>query len=396
MSNFLEFTCTGCGRTNLVDPAEIPEKGGVRACQGCGARMFVSPAGIVEPVASEEPAPRESGLGVSVRMATGKTEILSASAVEQGIQSRYILPWDLVSDDGQDFHPIMEHADFQGLFIKSDFTPTIQRRCVNHDDALPAGTCRRCGRSYCKACVDTLMKIRPRLCPACGGPVNDPDPRLAERPVWERWQELLRFPIDGAAWKVTLAAGVVFWLASRTIFASPLYLLVLPLFVFVVSISANGAKSFPARPEVDFRQLLEQVIPVAILTVVAVLPFAAAHWLLPPALTVLLYFPLALAVAVLFPMAVGIAVLSDDKQKAFDPKAIGMAIWALREGYLVLLLLLIAAGVVVLAAQVLLSFIPLLSSPLNSIAGAYGNILQAHLLGWALWMNRERILAAIR
>ncbi len=395
MSDFLEFTCTGCGRNNLVDPGEIPEKGAVRQCQGCGARLFVSPGGIVEPVPTED-ADQESGLGVSLRMATGKIEVLSASAIEHGIQSQRVLPWDLVADDGQDFHPITEHADFQGFFVKSNFTPTIQRRCVNHDEAVPAGTCRRCGRSYCKACIDELMQVRPRLCPACSGPVNDPDPRLAERPVWERWKAVLSFPIEGTAWKVTLAAGVVFWLASRTIFAAPLYLLALPLFVFVVSISASGVKSFPPRPQVDFRDLLEKVVPVVVLTVLVALPFAAIQWLFNPGFSVLIHFPLGLLIGALFPMAVGIAVLSDDKQQAFDPRAIGKAIWALREHYLVLLLLLVAAAVLVLAAQIILSFIPILRTPLVSIAGAYGNILQAHLLGWTLWMHRERILAAIR
>ena len=112
--------------------------------------------------------------------------------------------------------------------------------------------------------------------------------------------------------------------------------------------------------------------------------------------SVLIHFPLGLLIGALFPMAVGIAVLSDDKQQAFDPRAIGKAIWALREHYLVLLLLLVASAVLVLAAHFILSFIPVLRAPLVNIAGAYGNILQAHLLGWTLWMHRERILAAIR
>jgi hypothetical protein len=195
---------------------------------------------------------------------------------------------------------------------------------------------------------------------------------------------------------VSLAASVVFWLASRTFFAAPLYFLALPLFVFVVSISASGVKNFPSRPQVDFRDLSEKVVSVVVLTVLAALPFAAIRWLFNSGFSVLIYFPLGLLVCALFPMAVGIAVLSDDKQQVFDPRAIGKAMSALREHYLVLLLLLVASAVLVLAAQIILSFVPVLRTPLVSIAGAYGNILQAHLLGWTLWVHRDRILAAIR
>jgi hypothetical protein len=135
-----------------------------------------------------------------VKLPTGKVERLSMEAIEQGIQMRRILPWDLLSNDGRDFAPASDSPELRRHFLPGDFTAQAQARCANHGDAMAAATCRRCGRSYCGTCAGTLLKIQPRLCPACNGACAEPDPRLRETPPWKRPKEIARFPIDGSAW----------------------------------------------------------------------------------------------------------------------------------------------------------------------------------------------------
>ena len=58
--------------------------------------------------------------------------------------------------------------------------------------------------------------------------------------------------------------------------------------------------------------------------------------------------------------------------------------------------ILIAISVIVIALQTLFSFIPWLGRVLGAAALAYGATAQAHALGSLLYLDRERILAAVR
>ena len=321
---------------------------------------------------------------------------MSTDAFEHGIQDGRVKPWDLVSDNGQEFRPASDHPELQQLFLRDDFTPVIQRRCVNHRQNAPAGTCKKCGRSYCKECLETLIRVQPRLCPACNGAVQDPDPRLTELPPWERWREILRYPIENNAWKIAAALGALIWLGSLSIFLLPLYFVALALVVHVAASSIRGEKKLAIAPNLDLTKLGEQVIPVAIFTTVVTGIVVGIEFYAPPSTRAILQLPLTVVSFAYLPMALGLLMLGQGTAKAFQPKTVITAIKTLREDYLLIVLFLIAISVVVIALQTLFSFIPWLGRILGAAALAYGAIAQAHALGSLLYLNRERILATVR
>ncbi len=321
---------------------------------------------------------------------------MSAEAVEHGIQDGRVKPWDLVSDDGKEFHPASDDPELQQLFLPGDFTPVIQRQCVNHRQNAPAGTCYKCGRSYCTECLETLIQVQPRLCPACSGSVQDPDPRLTELPPWERWREILRYPIENSAWKITAVLGGLVWLGGLSIFLLPLYFVALALVVHVAASSIRGEKKLAIAPNFDLKKLGEQVIPVAIFTTIVTAIVVGIEFYAPPFLRAILHLPLTLVSFGYLPMALGLLLLGQGTAKAFEPKTVIAAIKTLREDYLLIVLFLIAISVMVIALQTLFSFIPWLGRLLGAAALAYGAIAQAHALGSLLYLNREQILAAGR
>lgn len=405
MANFLEFNCSACGQANLLEASEMTPEGVARTCQSCGVSLLVrgedtAAAGSYAPelsVSRLEPQedPHE-GFGIQLRVPTGKVETVSPDAIAHGIQAGRVRPWDLVSDDGQEFHPASDHPELQQMFVASDFTPVIQRRCVNHDDEAPAGTCRKCGRSYCADCIATLIRGQPRLCPACHGTVQDPDPRLTELPPWERWRDILRYPVVNDAWKVTAALGALVWLGSLTVFLIPLYVVALALAVHVASSSIRGEKKLAIDPNLDLKKLAEQVVPVAIFTAVVVAIVVGIELYFPPTVRAVLQLPLTLASFAYLPMALGLLLLGRGTAKAFDPNTVIASIKTLREDYLLIVLFIVAISVIVVALQTLFSFVPWLGRLLGAGALAYGATAQAHALGSLLYLNRERILAAAR
>lgn len=408
MANFLEFNCSACGQVNLLEAAEMTPEGVARTCQSCGVSLLVrqedtATAGSYAPelsVSTLEPESHGSdapeGFGVQLRSPTGRLETVSTDAIAHGIQAGRVKPWDLVSEDGQEFHPASEHPELQQMFVAEDFTPVMQRRCANHESNPPAGTCRKCGRSYCAECMTTLLRAQPRLCPACNGAVQDPDPRLTEVPPWERWREILRYPIENDAWKITAAFGVFLWLASLTVFLIPLYFIALALVVHIAASSVRGEKKLTLDPNLDLKKLAEQVIPVAIFTIVVAAIVIGIELYAPPSVRAILQLPLTLASFAYLPMALGLLLLGQGTAKAFDPSKVIAAIKTLREDYLLIVLFLVAISVIVIALQTLFSFIPWLGRLLGAGALAYGATAQAHALGALLYLNRERILAAAR
>jgi hypothetical protein len=404
VANFLEFNCSACGQANLLDATEMPAEGVTRTCQSCGVSLFVrledtaAAGGSDELSVSTLPAgdAPEGGMGIHIRLPSGTVETVSADALAHGIQEGRVKAWDLVSDNGHEFTPASEHPELQRLFLPDDFTPVIQRRCANHPQGAPAGTCRKCGRSYCQECVTGLMRAEPRQCPACSGAVLDPDPRLTELPPWERWREILRYPIDNDAWKITAALGALVWLGGLSIFLFPLLFVALALVVHVAASSIRGEKKLAIDPNLDLKKLAEQVIPVAVFTIVVAGIVVGIELYAPPFARAVLQLPLTLASFAYLPMALGLLLLGCGTAKAFEPGAVIAAIKTLREDYLLIVLFLIAISVIVIALQTLFSFIPWLGRVLGAAALAYGAVAQAHALGSLLYLDRERILAVVR
>lgn len=406
MANFLEFNCTACGEANLLEASEMPAEGLARTCQTCGVALFVrredTAAGgsysnelSVSPLPSGGPS-EEPGFGLQLRLPSGDVETVSPEAMAQAIETGKVKPWDLVSNDGQEFHPASDDPELQHVFVRGDFTPVIQRRCANHRSETPAGTCRKCGRGYCAECVATLIQVQPRLCPACNGLVQDPDPRLTELPPWERWQEILRYPIENDAWKITAALGALVWLGSLSLVLLPLNLIALALMVHVAASSCRGEKKLAVDPKLNLKRLAGQVLPIALFTAIVVGIVVGIEVNAPPFMRAVLQLPLTLAAFAYLPMALGLLLLGQPTAKAFDPSTVTTGIKTLREDYLLIVLFLVAISVVVVALQTLFSFIPWLGRILGAAALAYGAIAQAHALGSLLYLNRERILAAAR
>jgi hypothetical protein len=240
------------------------------------------------------------------------------------------------------------------------------------------------------------MRAEPRQCPACSGAVLDPDPRLTELPPWERWREILRYPIDNDAWKITAALGALVWLGGLSIFLFPLLFVALALVVHVAASSIRGEKKLAIDPNLDLKKLAEQVIPVAVFTIVVAGIVVGIELYAPPFARAVLQLPLTLASFAYLPMALGLLLLGCGTAKAFEPGAVIAAIKTLREDYLLIVLFLIAISVIVIALQTLFSFIPWLGRVLGAAALAYGAVAQAHALGSLLYLDRERILAVVR
>jgi hypothetical protein len=404
VSDFQDVICPSCRKPHLVDNDELPEGGEFRVCPHCGTSIKVTRdanRGIAMvtavPLREEPDESDEEHLTIFIKMPGGSIERLSSGAIEQGIQMRRVLPWDLVSNDGRDFEPASDRPELRRLFLSGDFVPHVQTRCANHPDAMPAATCRRCGRSYCNACVGALLRIQPRLCPACNGACAEPDARLRETPPWQRPKEVARFPIDDNAWIVTLLLGALVWAAGSSLYFFPLNLLALPVLLDAVLRSSKGAKTWTLvsrLSETDPGALLRETVPIAILSVVLAVPFLLIPRVLGPALGWLVQFPMILFLFFYYPMAVVLLLASDDKDRALRPRTVVRAIWALRDEYFFYVALLIAVAVGVLAVHIVLSFIPFLDRALQSVTLAYGWVLQAHLLGFFIYMNRERIRAA--
>ena len=404
MSDFQDVICPSCRQPHLVDNDELPEGGEYRACPHCGASIKVTrdaKGGVAMvtalPVREEPEESDESELAIFLKMPSGEIERLSFPALEQVIQMRRVLPWDLVSDDGRDFSPASDRPEIRRLFLPGDFVPHVQTRCATHPDAMPAATCRRCGRSYCSACVGALLRIQPRLCPACNGPCAEPDARLRESPPWQRPKEVARFPIDDNAWIVTLLLGALVWATGSSLYLFPLNLLALPLLLDAVVRSSKGGKTWTVVSRVsdtDWGALLRETIPIALVSVVLAVPFLLIPLALGPGLGVLVQFPMLVFLFFYYPMAVALLLVVDDKDRALAPRTVLKAIWALRDEYFVYLAAFIAVAVGVVACMTVFSFIPLLDRILQSVSLAYGWVLQAHLLGFFIYMNRERIRAA--
>jgi hypothetical protein len=179
----------------------------------------------------------------------------------------------------------------------------------------------------------------------------------------------------------------------------PLNLLALPLLLDAVSRSSKGARTWTLLSrfsDTNWEGLLRDAIPIAIVSAVLAVPFLLIPLALGPGLGVLVQFPMLLFLFFYYPMAVALVLVADDNEQALKPRTVVSAIWALRDEYFLYLALFIAVAVGVVAVATVVSFIPLLHRILQSVALAYGWVLQAHILGFFIYMNRERIRAAAR
>ena len=404
MSDFLEFNCSACGHGNLLESAEMPPEGMARTCQSCGASVYIRREDTadgggygeltVETLPPSPDAEEGEGIGLHLRLSTGTVQTLSADAVAHGIQDGRVRPWDLVSDNGVDFYQASQHEELQHYFAPGDMTPVISRTCINHREQPPAGTCRKCGRSYCADCFSTILQMQPRQCPACNGSVQDPDPRLTEKPPWERWRDVARYPIVDDAWRITAFIGGFFFVGALSLFLIPAYLVSLLLLTHVAKSSAEGVKKLTLdnlKPE----PLLKQFVPIAVFAAVMGGIALAIDLFVSPTGRAFLQLPITLIAFAYFPMAIGLLLLGKSTATAFEPKTVIQAIKTLREDYLLIALFLIAISVVVLALQILFSFIPYLGRLLAAAALAYGSVGQAHALGSLLYLHRERVLSSV-
>jgi hypothetical protein len=414
MSTPLQIICPNCGTSQKVPSDKVPEEGAWGTCAVCRHRIFVERQSAAQS-AEEQPAlsddtwaPPEPTLQpdketrapsttpLYLKTPNGETVHLPVKEIEKGIRLREILPWDLVSSDGQRFGQIQKYPEFDELFPEAPLA--VQRQCWNHPEKVAEKLCARCQRCYCAECVPppTREGTSARSCWACGGVLQDTDPGWRKKPYWKRLREVLLFPRGNVGWLATGGLGLLLWLASLSMLTAPLYLVGLVFLVYVLSSSAKGRETLQeilrSKPETaDIQEVAERsLLALAVIAVMAA-PFLIVNAILPLSLASALGFFLGLAVFAYHPMALGMGVFSEKPLDAFLPKAVLWQIYVMADDYLTLLLGLLAMDFLLFATQVVIGSIPLLGGLLAKVVLAYGLIVEAHMIGWTFWLNLGRL-----
>jgi hypothetical protein len=422
MSEFLSFHCPHCGKPLRVPLERIPPGGATGVCHGCQRKILIHPDGVSAPpaetkapptvrdafpsaaeaFAAEEPAPAPPApedTPFAVKTPAGVTEELTEEQVVQRIQTGRILPWDRLSERGGSFAPIMEHIELGPHF--QSLEPTFDRACWRHR-RVARFVCSQCGRGYCEQCLPPAeSRARSRMCPACEGLLQAGDPRWGEKPFWERVDEILVYPVKDMSWATTAGIALLLWIGSWGWVGWVFPLIALAYLVRIILRSAKGEKKLGKAPDLsDARELAASGGMALLVTAIVFLPLILFNVFVvygslnqgeSAGALALLNLPLGLATFAYYPMALGIAAVWRDKGEALQPKVVLGHIVTIKEDYAFLL----AAWFFLIAVQwvvgTVLGWIPLLGGLLASLVSAYAVVIEAHVLGWTLYMNAPQL-----
>lgn len=412
MTSSFRIPCPNCGVVQRVPRDKLPEQGSWAKCSTCHESVFIKPPGAGKPATEAQipstgstPSPgrdnregREGRLDGHLFLKTpeGKTVQGTQREIKERIRMQRVLPWDLISMDGERFEPIQKHPDFLDSF--QGFELNLQKNCWNHTEMVALMICVRCRRCYCAECVPApaLEEQSTRTCPACGGVLQDTDPGWRLSPYWLRLKEVIQFPNGMLALLATGGLALVLWLASLSTTTVPLYLLVLLFLMYVLYSSAKGGKSLQEtlrvrRSPAEIWDILERGFLCAVIMVAFVTPLVLVHIYIPFSLAAIFIFFMGLAAFGYHLMAIAVAMLSEKPLAAFQPKIVVKQIHAMGEDYLSLLLGLLLILISFVINHFLIGRIPILGIPITKIVVAYGLIVSAHMIGWTYYLNLSRL-----
>lgn len=345
------------------------------------------------------PSVKGSALFV-VKTPAGGTEELTQQQILQRIRMKRVLPWDLISEGGDSFSPILRHAELGRHF--SSAVAEMDRHCWKHRTRVSQLVCGQCGRGFCQDCQPAPERsgLSIRTCPACDAVLQPGDPRWGEKPFWKRLDEVLVFPLKDASWVTTAGLGVLSWLGSWSWRGRVLLLIALAYLFHVVSRSAKGDKKMGMPDSTDITDLAGTGAMALLVTALVFLPiilfnvfvvFRSVGEEQGMGQLFFLNVPLGLATFAYYPMALGMSAVWHNKWLALRPDVVVSHILKIKKDYLILLGVLLGITAVQWVLEMLARAVPILGSLVASFLSAYASVIEAHILGWTLYMKAEEL-----
>jgi hypothetical protein len=423
VSGVIDFQCGHCGKLLRVPRERVPPGGLSGSCPACGQTISVRGEVTTEPEVAHEAGSSPSTGPASasgpetpadavlfLKTPAGEIEKITERHLQRELGTQRILPWDLISENGRDFTPIVEHPRFDGWF--ADLDVQIQHHCWRHAKRLAELVCHQCGRGYCGACkpapASTLASLR--TCPACDDVLKPADLRWNEKPFWKRLNEVVVYPLRDGAWITTAGIGFFLWLGSQGGNAFRIYLFAIALLVYLVGLSylvhvvwrsAKGEKKMSSGPEsidpmdlaatglVAFCVMLIVFSPIILLN--GYLVYRTFSEQKTPGALWFLNVPLVLVALVYYPMALGMSAVWDNKWLALRPSVVVGHILKIKRDYAILVVAIAVIGAAQFALEMLARNVPFLGGILAHMSTAYLAVIEAHILGWTLYMNSREL-----
>jgi len=331
---------------------------------------------------------------------------MSLSEIERGLRARRILVWDQIAEEGQEFGSIEDHPRFTGRFEAAQAFSA--NHCANHGHLPSAFVCSQCGRGYCDPCAPSAGEgLRARTCPACGRVMREGDPRWHEQPFWNRLGEVLAFPVRKMSWATTLGIGGLMWLGTLplifpfNIFSKVFLLMGFAYVVHALAMSGQGEKELTMPDIADVGYLVGRGFLVVIVIIAVSLPIILLDIFVLVALlkgsvagVVLLFLirvPLGLVLFVYYPMALGVVVVWHNWQLAFRPDIVVIHMLKIKRDYLAMLAAFVVLGIAEIVVTAVGSLVPILGWMVTCALGAYVALVEAHILGWTLYMKEHEL-----
>lgn len=398
----------------------MPPEGLSGNCPSCGLTISLPGAAVTAPTApTTAPPPAPPGASTPEASADpvfflktpgGDIAEVTPSRIQRELRSRRVLPWDLVSENGKDFAPIVEHPRFEGSF--ADLEAKIQHHCWRHAKRIAELVCPQCGRGYCGACKPAPVSAQAslRVCPACDDVLKPADPRWSEKPFWRRLGEVVVYPVRDGAWLTTAGIGFFLWLGSQGGNVFRLYLIGIALLVYLIGLSylvhvvgrsAKGEKKMSTGPDsidpidmaatglIAFCVMVVVFSPIILLNGYLIYRTLSEHRT--PGALWLLNVPLILVVLAYYPMALGMSAVWHNKWLALRPGVVVSHILRIKKDYAILVLAIAVMAAVQFVLEMLARSIPFLGGLLAHMSTAYLAVIEAHILGWTLYMNSREL-----
>jgi hypothetical protein len=240
-----------------------------------------------------------------------------------------------------------------------------------------------------------------RTCPACDAVLHPGDPRWREKPFWQRLDEVLFFPIKDTSWVTTAGIGLLVWLGSWSLRGRVILLIGLAYLMHVVTRSAKGDKKMGIGPDTsDIAELAAAGAMACLVTGLVFLPIILFNvFVVYRGLSegesvgplFLLNVPLALFTFSYYPMALGMSAVWHNRWLALRPDIVISHILRIKKDYLILL----GAWLLITLVQWLMEgftrWVPILGGLLGSFISAYAAVIEAHILGWTLYMKANEL-----